>query len=40
MRLGVGAGGTFTDLVRPDEDGGRRTVKVDSTPARPADAVS
>jgi N-methylhydantoinase A len=40
LRIGVDTGGTFTDLVLVDEDAAeRRTVKVPSTPRRPADAV-
>src|SRR5947209_7677783 len=39
VRIGVDTGGTFTDLVLADESGPRRTVKVSSTPARPAEAV-
>ena len=38
--VGVDSGGTFTDLVRLDDETGEMTVvKVPSTPARPIDAV-
>ena len=38
-RLGVDVGGTFTDLVALDADGGLRLVKVPSTPDDPARAL-
>ena len=39
VRIGIDTGGTFTDLVVDDPIGGRRMVKVPSTPAQPAAAV-
>jgi len=39
MRLGVDTGGTFTDFVLIDDDGGIRVHKVASTPAAPERAI-
>src|SRR3954453_1388614 len=40
LRVGIDVGGTFTDLMLVDDDGGRVTVhKVPSTPADPSQAT-
>jgi len=39
MRLGIGVGGTFTDLVAMDEAGHVTAAKTPSTPRNPALAV-
>ncbi len=39
MRLGVDTGGTFTDFVLVDDDGGIRVHKVASTPSAPEQAI-
>lgn len=39
MRVGVDTGGTFTDFVVIDDDGGVRTHKVRSTPSAPERAI-
>ena len=38
-RLGIDAGGTFTDLVLADRSGGVRLYKALSTPADPTQAI-
>ncbi len=37
--LGIDVGGTFTDFVQIDEQGGGRTLKIPSTPHDPSEAV-
>jgi N-methylhydantoinase A len=39
MQVGVEIGGTFTDLVLADDDGGLRTVKIPSTPRSPEEGA-
>ena len=39
-RLGVDAGGTFTDFVLADREGGVRLYKSPSTPHDPTEAIS
>ncbi len=39
MRVGVDTGGTFTDFVVVDDDGGMRTHKIASTPSAPERAI-
>ncbi|MEX0899300.1 MAG: hydantoinase/oxoprolinase family protein [Gammaproteobacteria bacterium] len=39
MRVGIDTGGTFTDFVVVDDDGGMRTHKVPSTPEAPERAI-
>ncbi len=39
-RLGVDAGGTFTDFVLADDSGDVRLYKANSTPANPTEAIS
>ena len=39
IRVGIDTGGTFTDAVRPREDGSLQVFKLPTTPQRPAQAV-
>ncbi|TDD71471.1 hydantoinase/oxoprolinase family protein [Actinomadura darangshiensis] len=40
LRIGIDTGGTFTDVVALDEDGGLTTTKTPSTPADPAEGFA
>ena len=39
MRIGIDAGGTFTDFVVAKDDGGVETFKIRSNPANPAAVI-